>query len=45
MDFIKIKYQLVFTLQEKMFIAIKKKNHCNNIRVIVIVDTRCCNKI
>ena len=24
MDFIKIKYQLVFTLQEKMFIAIKK---------------------
>ena len=25
MDFIKIKYQLVFTLQEKMFIAIKKK--------------------
>ena len=44
MDFIKIKYQLVFTLQEKMFIAIKK-NHCNNIRVIVIVDTRCCNKI
>ena len=22
-----------------------KKNRCNNIRVIAIVDTRCCNKI
>ena len=32
------------SLQEKMFIA-TKKNHYNNIRVIAIVDTRCCNKI
>ena len=35
---------VVETLQEKMFIA-TKKNHYNNIRVVEIVDTRCCNKI
>ena len=34
------------TLQQKIFITTKKKkNRCNNIKVIAIVYAKCCNKI
>jgi len=33
------------TLQEKKNVYYNKKNHCNNIRVIAIIDARCFNKI
>jgi len=33
------------SLQEKIFIVMKKKNRYNNIKVIAIVDTMCCKKI
>ena len=34
-----------FLLRKSKNVCYNEKNDCNNIRVIAIVDTRCCNKI
>ena len=45
-SFPQIVHRLVFELIEnEISYSTPLKYHCNNIRVIAIIDTRCCNKI